>query len=42
MFTYQAPSVVTNAFLSFPGEGIVADVGIYVDGTFTSVTIFYG
>ena len=42
MFTYQAGAVATNAFLAFPGEGIVADVGIYVNGTFSSVTIFYG
>jgi hypothetical protein len=42
MFTYQAAAVATNAFLQFPGEGIVADVGIYVNGTFSSVSIFYG
>jgi len=42
LFTYKAASVATNAFLSFPGEGIIADIGLYVDGTFTSVTIFYG
>ena len=42
MFTYQSAAVITNAFLQFPGEGIVADVGIYVNGTFSSVSIFYG
>jgi hypothetical protein len=42
LFTYKAASTATNAFLSFPGEGIIADIGLYVDGTFSSVTIFYG
>ena len=43
LFSFTAPAVVGSVHIIIPGEGILAETGIYVtNGTGTAATVFYG
>lgn len=43
LFSFTPAAAIGSLYMPFPGEGILAENGIYVtNGTGTSATVFYG
>ena len=43
LFSFTPAAVAGSLYMLFPGEGILAQTGIYVtNGTGTAATVFYG
>lgn len=43
LFTFTPAAAIGSLYMLFPGEGILAQNGIYVtNGTGTTATVFYG
>ena len=43
LFTFTPAAVAGSLYMLFPGEGILAQTGLYVtNGTGTTATVFYG
>lgn len=43
LFSFTPAAVAGSLYMLFPGEGILAQTGIYVtNGTGTTATVFYG
>lgn len=43
LFAFTPAAAAGSLYMLFPGEGILADTGVYVtNGTGTTATVFYG